>query len=187
MKKKIVLASMLLIMLSIAGYGTMAYFTAEGTATNVITTGDIGIEIKETSLDESGEEVPFVSPVEVMPSTVVSKIVRVVNIGGQDAFIRVSLSSTVLFSDQQSGVADPDLVYMDINRQAWQEKDGFYYYKEPVAPGQETEPLFKKVTFAPEMDNQYMHTTFTVDVNAQATQVANNGSSAIHALGWPAE
>lgn len=55
MKKKIVLASMLLIMLSIAGYGTMAYFTAEGTATNVITTGDIGIEIKETSLDESGD------------------------------------------------------------------------------------------------------------------------------------
>ena len=45
MKKKLLACSLLVIGLSTAAYGTVAYFTHEDTATNVITAGDIQIAL----------------------------------------------------------------------------------------------------------------------------------------------
>ena len=37
------------------------------------------------------------------------------------------------------------------------------------------------------MSNMYQNSKAVIDVTAQATQVANNGTSALDAAGWPEE
>lgn len=64
-------------------------------------------------------------------------------------------------------------------------KDGYYYYKEALKPGEVTAPIFTAVTFKPEMGNEYQNATATVDVSAQAVQTANNGDTVMDAKGWP--
>ena len=54
-----------------------------------------------------------------------------------------------------------------------------------MSPGERTEPLFTKVTFSTEMGNLYQGSRAEIAVLAQATQVANNGETALEADGWP--
>jgi len=47
--------------------------------------------------------------------------------------------------------------------------------------------LFTKVIFSATMSNMYQNSKAVIDVTAQATQVANNGTCALDAAGWPAD
>ena len=47
MKKKILLAAAVMICLAVGASGTLAYFTSENTAHNVITSGGVNIEVVE--------------------------------------------------------------------------------------------------------------------------------------------
>lgn len=96
LKTKLVALSVVLILAALSVYGTLAYFTAQGTARNVITTGDIKIALEERMLTPDGEKtVPFEDQLGVMPGTDVSKIVTVKNTGGQPAWVRVSLDKAM--------------------------------------------------------------------------------------------
>ena len=186
MKRKITVCALLIGCLSILAYGTMAYFTAEKTATNVITSGNINIELKEMSINEEGGElVPFQDKTGVMPGAQISKIVSIKNIGGQSAYVRIQLDKAITLSEGVTGEVDLSLVTMDINTSDWTEEDGYYYYNIPLKAGEETEPLFNTVTFDKEMSNIYQDSKAEIKVNAQATQVANNGDNVFSALGWP--
>lgn len=48
MKRKLLTVALAVSCLSLAAYGTTAYFTAEDTAVNVITAGNVRIELQET-------------------------------------------------------------------------------------------------------------------------------------------
>ena len=188
MKKKIMAGVMIAICLSFAAYGTLAYFTHEDTATNVITSGNIKIELQETALDKDGEVIPFEESqekIDVMPAQSVSKIVKVQNTGDNEAYVRISVEKLINLAEDVEGTPDPELVSMDFNTENWTEADGYYYYKLPLAPGETTEALFNNVTFAPEMGNMYQNSKATIIVNAQATQVKNNGEDVFKAGGWP--
>lgn len=187
MKKKVIVISLLLACLSVVGYGTLAYFTAEDTATNVITAGDVQIDLEEWAIPENGgDPVPFEDVLDVMPGMEVSKIVQVKNIGGQTAWIRISVEKSILLAEGVEGDVDLSLVTYDLNTEDWTEKDGFYYYNAPLKAGETTAPLFTAVTFSPEMSNLYQHSKAVIEVDAQATQTANNGTTALDAAGWPA-
>lgn len=54
MKKKILFIAAVVVCIAIAAAGTLAYFTSERTAHNVITTGKIDIEVIEKTRDEDG-------------------------------------------------------------------------------------------------------------------------------------
>ena len=75
MKKKILLAAALAICFAVAASGTLAYFTSEDTAHNIITSGGVNIEVVEKTKGEDGVLVDF--PKDgvkgVMPGTDVSK------------------------------------------------------------------------------------------------------------------
>ena len=187
MKKKLIVIAVIVACIALVSLGTSAYFTTESTARNVITTGNIDIELHEVTdqVDENGEPLPFEDVEGVMPGTSVSKIVTIENTGANEAWVRIKADKVITLSEE--GEADLDLISMDFNTEKWTEKDGYYYYNEKLAPGAETEPLFTQVTFAEEMHNLYQGCTATVTVKAQGTQVANNGASAIEALGWSAE
>lgn len=96
LKTKLLALSVVLILAALSVYGTLAYFTAQGTARNVITTGDIKIALEERMLTPDGEKtVPFEDQLGVMPGSDVSKIVTVTNTGGQPAWVRVSLDKAI--------------------------------------------------------------------------------------------
>lgn len=186
MKRKITVCALLIGCLSILAYGTMAYLTAEKTATNVITTGNIKIELKEMAIsEEGGDLVPFQDKTGVMPGAEISKIVSIKNIGGQSAYVRIKLDKAITLAEGITDDVDLSLIKFDLNTSDWTEKEGYYYYNTPLSAGEETKPLFNTVIFDKEMSNMYKESKVEINVNAQATQVANNGDNVFSAVGWP--
>lgn len=192
MKKKILLAAAVMICLAVDASGTLAYFTSENTAHNVITSGGVNIEVVEKTQGKDGVLVDF--PKEgvrgVMPGSDVSKIVSVKNTGESEAWIRVQVESVIKAADG----ADLPLTIENVGPVmtytvggGWSlGEDGYYYYAKPVAAGETTGILFDTVKFAPEMGNAYQNCTANIEISAQAVQTANNGKTVLEAKGWPA-
>ena len=195
MKKKLLLLCALLICSTCVISGTIAYYTDQSTAHNIITSGGVDIEIEEwQDTDEGWIPYPKDEPIAVMPATTVSKIVTVRN---QDAksYIRAQFAVTVKDADDQVMELDQETLESIIsivpNNEYWltgQSEDGWYYYKDAVDTDKVTEPLFCEVVFSGvNMTNEYQNCTIEIDVDAQAVQAANNGSSVLEAAGWSAE
>lgn len=198
MKKKLFAAGIIAICLSLCVGSTWAYFTAEGRAHNVITSGSIGIEIIEKTRSEDGVELDFPTDglSNIMPGSCISKIVSVANSGEADAWIRVKVDAAIRGADQNplpleldiQGVKVPIMTFTV--QQGWiNGGDGYYYYASPVAPGEKTDVFFDEVTFALEMGNAYQRSTANLTIVAQAVQTANNpipdGGDVTDIPGWP--
>ena len=181
MKKRIAVCALILLLLSVSLGSTIAYFTTEDTATNVITAGNLSIDLKE--MTKSGEE--FKDVFGVMPGVEVSKIVTVKNTGDHPAYVRIGVDKTIRLAEGKTGAVDLTLLQLDLNTADWTEKDGYYYYNKPLAAGAETPALFTTVKFSEKMDNLYQKSQAIVEVTAQAVQTAHNGTSALTAAGWP--
>lgn len=181
MKRKLLILSVLAICIATLATGTLAFFTAEGKAHNVITTGGVEITVQEWA--DENKQTPFENLNGVMPGVPVTKIAEIKNTGASDAWIRVRVEKNIRLAGD--GAPDTDLVELALNTTDWKEKDGYYYYNNALKPGAVTEPIFTKVTFDAAMGNEYQNATATVDVFAQAVQTANNGASAMDATGWP--
>ena len=96
-KRRIFILAVLVICLALAGTGTLAYFTADEQTHNIITSGNVKIDLIEQAKLEDGSLVDYTGPVDVMPGTDVSKIVTVKNTGAGDAWIHISVDSAVTF------------------------------------------------------------------------------------------
>lgn len=186
MKKKILLAAAVVICLAVVASGTLAYFTSEDTAHNVITSGGVNIQVVEKTEGKDGALVDF--PEDgvkgVMPGSAVSKIVSVENTGENEAWIRVKVEAKITSADDKE--LPVDVMDYEIGEDWHMDFDGYIYYAKPVAPGEFTEILFDTVTFAPQMGNEYQNCTANIVVSAQAVQTANNGETVLDAQGWPA-
>lgn len=191
MKKKILLAAAIVICMAIGAAGTLAYFTAEDTAHNVITSGNVKIELVEQTQDGDGNLTDF--PKEgihgIMPGAQVSKIVRVKNTGKNEAWIRVRVEAQLFNADgsslpQETPSGAPVLDFT-MGENWHMDFDGYLYYAKPLAAGESTEVLFDTVRFAPEMDNAYQNCTANLVISAQAVQTANNGDTVTQAADWP--
>lgn len=200
MKRKLLFLAVAVICLSIVAAGTVAYFTAEGRAHNVITTGGVSIRVDEKTLTDEEVEVDFpeggISG--VMPGGEVSKIVRVQNTGGAEAWIRVGVSVSITGADGTElpdeitvgGAAQPVVRVDYLTANGWLDgDDGYYYCSSAVAPQAYTNSLFETVTFNPNMGDEYQSCTVNIIVNAQAVQTANNpipsGGDVSDVSGWP--
>lgn len=183
MKRKLLIVSVLAILVAVTAAGTLAYFTDTGAAHNVITTGNVEIELNEWA-DEARTQ-PFQDKTGVMPGTKVTKIVEVKNTGTGAAFLRLYVEKNVYRADEEG--KDSELVSLNFNDTDWIYSDGYYYYNRPLEPGKTTEPLFTAVTFDPLMGNEYQNATAHVKVIAYAVQSANNGDSPQAAKGWPSD
>ncbi len=195
MKRKLFTIALAVICLSTLACGTLAYFTSEDVAHNVITSSGVEIQLVETTIDPAtGLEVPF--PEDgipgVMPGDTASKRVRVLN-KEAESWVRVQVEKVVLSADKKK--LNPDYIHLDI-KPGWIEKDGYYYYTKPLAKGHTTPCLFTEVGFDGEgMDNAYQNCTIRIGISAQAVQTANNlpdnGSRELTAAnvsqidGWP--
>lgn len=191
MKKKIVYMAVLCILLSLLANGTLAYFTAEDTARNVITTGKVDIVIEEWQQTENGLEKYPSEPIAIMPATTVSKIVTVKNLDAE-CFIRARLDMIVKDLEGNVMKIEPEMlekiITLNMNTANWTYRDGWWYCNNAVKNGKATEALMTEVVFdGPNMTNEYQNCTVEIHVNAQAVQSANNKTTVLEAKGWPEE
>lgn len=182
MKRKLLILSVLAICIATLAAGTLAYFTSEGKAHNVLTTGGVEIAVQEWADEEKTK--PFEDLTGIMPGMTVTKIAEIKNTGASDAWVRVKVEKNIKL--QGEGTPDTALVELNLNLTDWTlGEDGYLYYNKVLKPGEVTEPLFTAVTFNVTMGNEYQNATATVDVAAQAVQTANNGDTVMDAKGWP--
>ena len=187
-KRKILLISIFTIILAIAAMGSSAFFNAEDTAHNVITSGSVNIAVVETMLD--GTELkafPEEGITGVMPGSTVSKIVSIRNTGRSDAWIRVRVSMEM--KDGEGQPLDTGVVGFTVEGPWFDGGDGYYYYGEAVPAEKETQVLFREVRFDPDMGNEYQNCTAYIKIEAEAVQTANNpipdGGTVRDVAGWP--
>ena len=172
MKKKILALSMVAICMSVVAYGTLAYYTASETAENVITSGNVGIELLEWADADrtiSYEEMyPDNIITDVMPGTDVTKVVEVKNSGDNPVWVRVSVDKQIIMDEQMDEEADTGLMTMDFDTDNWSVgNDGYFYYTLPVAPGASTEGSLLTCTVKYPNNPEY---TLSVEILAEAIQ-----------------
>ena len=174
MKKKMFALIAVIVLLTAAVAATVAYSVPDQRAHNVITSGYIDIDLVETRLD-SEKEVPYGDVVlGLMPGLSQSKIVRIHNVGEQNAWVRAKVDVSIKTADGESLPAG--VLEIDFDKTKWEEKDdGYYYYKEYLTKDGKTEtPLFTQVKLKGAAGNEYQNAEIKVNVKAEAIQWQNN-------------
>lgn len=183
MKKKIAAVAVILSLVSIAAMGTMAYFTDSAVAHNVITSGNIDIDVKEWKdtgeVDENNNPIweEYEDGILAMPGQTVSKIVTVEN-NDEPAYIRAKfevVAYKLVDNKEQTSIQIEEGAITVPTDTAWVKgEDGWYYYNAPVEKGGVTAPLFSEVQFSgPNMGNEYQGATVEINISAEAVQAAN--------------
>ena len=197
MKKKILVLALAAVFVSLLALGSAAYFTVEGRATNIITTGTVSLSLDEhleegkwTEIKDSNDvTVAWRLEDRVMPGMTVAKKPTLKNDGTQPFFLRAKVQVTVTPANGGEDLPN-SVVLLQQRPSGWTEQaDGWLYYtpegSDAVAPGAEV-VLFDGVKLAEEAGNPYQNSTVTITVQAQAVQVKNNpGTDALTAQGWP--
>lgn len=181
-RKKLLTLAVLVCCAAILAGSTLAYFVAEETAYNVITTGSLDMKLHEETT--GGKPWPEEGMSDVNPGTDVDKIVYIENTGSIDFYTRISLDKEIIPAEGVTAELDFTHITLDIDDEHWIEQDGFYYYYRALKPGEKTEPLFTTVSFGAELGNEYMYAKVIIGVNAQAVQSRNNTDSPLTASGW---
>lgn len=192
MKNKVVVAlvAVALAALMIVG-GTLAWFTDKDTATNVVTLGNIDIELTEptsggTENDTNGKDYT------AMPGAVLDKDPTVSNIGDNDAYVRLAVSIDVVENAAYTALSDADKKTVNDNLAELLSKieyktdfakvgDYFYYVaNNGVMAGKDgttitSATLFDQVKIpGADWTNEMANIQFNIVVNAEAVQVDNN-------------
>lgn len=189
MKRKIMLSLTVLALTALVGVGaTLAWFTDSDTATNVITTGNVKIQIVETSQEpesdyEYEEKIGITYKVPYMPGKVLSKKALIENTGSVPAYVRAK----VVFLDENNqeltfdGVEPPQINYDDF-QDYWSRDGGYYYYHQPLSAGAKTEYLFTTVTIPTSWGNEMSNIKFNIVIKAEAVQSDHTGATAKEAF-----
>lgn len=184
MKLRLLTLAVIAITLTFLTQDTLAYYSAVGKATNVVTSGNIRFIIHEKT--DQGTDFPT-EGVYIMPGDVVSKQVSIESDCEHPFYLRVKVVCGV---DSQELSAE-DCFKLNIDESNWQLYDGWYYYKGIVQPGQTTPNIFSRVEIVGEtVDNRYLPNTLSLTVVAHAVQSENNpvaGTDTYTASGWPAD
>ena len=190
MKKKTFALALMAIYVAVLVGGSLAYFTAEDRAVNVITIGKVDIEIVEYH-KEDGElkEIHYddTLPDKGMPDSFKNvepgqRIVKKVDIedrGKSTAWIRAKIIDGITAAENLGGAALADgVIRYNVNALqtieqmpgTWTQEGEYWYYSEPVKAG-EAITLFDVVTFdGPSMGNEYQGCVTNIQIHADAVQ-----------------
>lgn len=134
LKKKICVAILSICLVGMITVGTTyAIFFAKVSTTNVITIGNIDVELIDI----------YTRPDSVAPGESVSKIVSAKNVGDNDAYVRINLKKTWTKDNKVlENLSTDDIEINFPNPQDWVDGgDGYYYYQKPLAPGETASDL----------------------------------------------
>ena len=185
LKSRLAVVSLVAIVLTLLTQGTLAYYSTVGKATNVITSGNLELTIREKT--DQGTEFPT-EGVYIVPGDVVSKVVTVENTCEHPFYLRVKL----VYGIDSQELPSEECFKLNINEENWILKDGWYYYSAILKPGEETPEVFSHVEIVgSKVDTGYIGKTLSLTVLAQAVQSENNPPAVDDDLssvaGWPAE
>ena len=183
-KLKLATIALVAIVLTFFTQNTLAYYQTVGTATNVVTSGNIRFLIHE--MTDQGTEFPK-EGIYVIPGQVVSKEVSIESDCEHPFYLRVK----IVYGINSEELSSEDCFKLSIDEEYWQPVDGWYYYKGIVEPGETMPNVFSHVEIVgSKVDNSYIGKTLSLSVIAQAVQSENNpveGTDTYKAFGWPAE
>ena len=181
-KSRLMLIALAAILLTVLTQPSLAFYTTIGKATNVVTSGDIELQIHEKTAD--GSDFPS-EGVYIIPGDIVSKQISVENICGHPFYLRVKLVS----GSTSQALSAEECLKMDIDTKNWTYWDGFYYYNQILNPGQTTPTLFTEVEIVgSKVDQTHIGEVLNLTVKAHAVQSENNpAANPWDASGWPAE
>lgn len=181
-KLRLLAIAVVAIVITFFSQSTLAYYSAVGTATNVVTSGNIKFIIHEQTSE--GTEFPK-EGVYIVPGDVVGKKVTVESLCDHPFYLRVKL----VYGVNNEELTAADCFKLDINDEYWVEKDGWYYYTDIVDPGETTPAVFTHVEIVGnKVDNSYIGKTLSLTVSAHAVQSENNpAENTWEASGWPQE
>lgn len=179
-KSKLLLVALAAILVTLLTQPSLAYYTTIGVATNVVTSGNIQLQIHEKTAD--GSNFPE-EGVYIIPGDIVSKQVSVENICGHPFYLRVKLIS----STNNEQLSAEDCLKMDIDTKNWTYVDGYYYYNSILQPGETTPVLFSQVEIVgSKVDQSHVGSALSLTVEAYAVQSENNPADyPWEAAGWP--
>lgn len=183
-KLRLLVIAFIAIVMTFLTQGTLAYYTTLGTATNVVTSGKIEMQIVEKGYGDT--EYPK-EGIYIIPGDIVTKKVSVKSLCEHPFYLRVrivyGINSTVLPVEE--------CFKLNIDEENWLYHDGWYYYNGIVGPSEQTPNVFSKVEIVGNtVDNTYIGKMMTITVDAQAVQSENNpltDGDILTAVGWPAE
>ena len=135
-QKLTVIVSCLLVSVTLGVCGVLAHYVDADKANNKFVVGSNIIEIVEE----------FDPPQELVPGVSFTKDVQVKNTGTVDCYVRVLAE----FSDSDMGKH----CTVDWNKTDWvySDEDGYWYYKNAIAPNESTSSLFTKITLSEDID-----------------------------------
>lgn len=197
MKKKTFALALMAIYVAVLVGGSLAYFTAEDRAVNVITIGKVDIEIveyhrengelKEIHYDESKPNKGMPDSFNnIEPGQRIVKKVDIENRGLNTAWIRAKIIDGITAADNLGGgKLSAEVVKYNVNDlQAtqqmpgtWTQEGEYWYYSEPVKAGEKI-TLFDVVTFdGPSMGNAYQGCITNIQIQADAVQYEGIGAT----------
>lgn len=184
-KRKIVLLALAVCMVAILAVGgTLAYFTADDSATNTFTVGNVKIDLTEPNWDEQGSK----DAPEVYPTEPLAKDPTVTNTGANPCFVRISVTGWDCLI--KAGLSENEITYRTdyVNGKLGENwvlhTDGFFYYSKVLAVGETTDALFDQIVVPADLKNGDAETEFDIVVNAYAVQAqgARPSWSAVQAM-----
>lgn len=168
MKKKIIIAALVCILVCASSFGvTYAYLIANDSAKNVFIVGETEIDIVEE----------YTPPEKLTPGITFTKKPFITNTGNLPCYVRMR-------ADFSSSTAKEFCEPLDIDIQNWEYNptDGYYYYKKLIKPGETTTPLFTSVTLKEDKPGGGKYTdadmvNFDILIYGEASQHIDHGGS----------
>ncbi len=177
-KKKITVAvsSVLLAALICVG-ATLAWLSSEARTRNVVTIGEVKIELTEPGFDKLTNGTKHIS--DVVPGQLITKDPTVTNTGSHPAYVRASI---VIGGSYFEDMSEEDKAKYQSELESglhvldgWVKSpvDGKYYYQTALAAAGEdgsSSMIFDQVTIPPTWGNEMIGKDITIDLKAEAIQ-----------------
>lgn len=187
MNKKVKLVIFLIVIICLLSItATISFITRDITVNNVITFGNIKMQLMQTYIDENNIEKEVNSEVlDITHNSTLSRIVKIKNIGKHEFFARISLNVIGIDANNQEFDAN-DLISYNLNTEDWVYEDGWYYYKKIVKQDEITSELITEIKFSVNnITANYPKGKFKFNINAEAVQSQNNEENVLDVVGWP--
>ena len=165
-KRKILALALTLCMAAILIVGgTLAYFTDTERKDNVFTVGNVDITLTEPNWDANGSE----DAPEAYPGEALAKDPTVTNTGKNPCFVRIKVEGWEVLGANNKITYRTDYKD-DVLGDNWVlHTDGYFYYNEVLAVGDETDALFDQIVIPTSVTNGF-DGNYDLVVTAEAVQ-----------------
>lgn len=168
-KNKIALFALSLVAVAAIGVGaTLAYFTDSTNVSNVITMGNVDVELTEPKYSEIADDNNEIT--NVVPNQLITKDPTItVAEGSEDCYIRTKIAFENLNETQQVDL----LAGINIDDTKWYlGADGYYYYNTKMEAG-DSVVFFNEVQIPETWGNEVANVSIGLNVSAEAIQADN--------------